>query len=221
MSDRKDDSSGAGSSKRKPLARVVDDMVHLAPWRKKLFGLFLAIAAVGGGLWAHGWMTAEPTETSLPPAEVRLSTDGSGLPDNARGFVSNGDNRSAADAAAGDAQVEPETADKPGFELPWTGRLGGWMARLGVSFVLGLVIGVFFRTFLKTMAVLTALAVAALVGLSYFDVIGVDFAHLRTNYDAASGWISGQAGHIKTLAMGVLPSITAGGAGFLVGFLRR
>ncbi|MEM7806745.1 MAG: FUN14 domain-containing protein [Planctomycetota bacterium] len=188
----------------KSRGRVIDDLLGLSRWRKGLMTLFTMIAVAGGAMWGHAKVTTPSPESD--PAYLQAET----MPDGAAGFVGDG----ASDRTiASSAEVEPE--------LPWYGRLGGWGARLGFSFVVGLLVGVFFRSFLKTMAALTAVAVAAIVGLSYFNVLDVDTTILRENYDSAAEWTKGQAGGVKDIVMRFLPSTVASTAGFAVGFLRR
>lgn len=213
------------SAKPSPVRRVGREMAALSVWKKALLAFFLLLAAVGAGLWVHGRANAEPVQPNASESQEaapRLSTEG--LPPNAQGFVDSNTARTSDREV--DDEEEPAPAGQaepaePALKLPWTGELGGWMVKLGLSFAVGLVLGVFFRTFLKTMAIVTAVAVAGIVGLSYFEILPIDFATMRTNYDTAADWMQGQAGWIKDVAVAFLPSATAGGFGFFVGFLRR
>ena len=114
-------------------------------------------------------------------------------------------------------QTSPETRR----DLDWTGKLGGWMAKLGISFAAGILIGVFFRIYLKTMAVLAAVATAGIVALSYFEVINLDFTLMKDNYESASGWIGEQAERVKDFAMDLAPSLVAVTVGFFVGVMKK
>jgi uncharacterized membrane protein (Fun14 family) len=189
-------------------------LVGLTPFKKWLLGVFLVVATVGGAMWTHAYVTTDE------PVMVTTETETSYLrvepPDGSAGFV---DGELARDAEVDSTEIETET--ETSFELPWHGRLGGWLARLGISFAVGLVAGIFFRSFLKTMAALTAVAVAAVFALSYFQVLDVDTDNLRDNYDTAAGWAKGQVDGVKDLVMSFLPSVTASTVGFVVGFLRR
>ena len=218
--------------RKAPIARVVGEIFALSPWRKALLTLFAVVAAAGSVMWVHGRLNATPVAVEREPAPAYASDDGLDLRDDGETAV--GQHFLGGDAAAAPRgfELEPVNPDSPAAEstetepqttlaLPWTGRLGGWMFRLGLSFVLGLVLGIFFRTFLKTMAVVTAVIVGAIVVASYFDVLPIDFSKMRANYDSAAGYLKGQADGIKAFAMTFLPSATAGGFGFFVGFLRR
>ncbi len=214
--------------RKAPVARVVGEIFALSPWRKALLTLFAVVAAAGSVMWVHGRMNAQTIVTERPADRgVLLSDDGSGIRPGGETAIGQHylggndippDGLDADDTAPAESTEVEETTT---LKLPWTGRLGGWMFRLGLSFVLGLVLGIFFRTFLKTMAVITAVLIGAIVVASYFNVLPVDFSKMRDNYDTAAGWLHGQADAIKGLAMTFLPSATAGGLGFFVGFLRR
>ena len=218
------------AAKPSPLKRVGREMVELSTWKKALLALFLCVAVVGGGMWVHGRMNSfDEVETVQREVQrprdaardgPRLSVDGATGPSASMFSPSTG---STAGASSDAEEMVTETVEEDVVvtKLPWTGRLGTWMVRLGISFALGLVVGVFFRTFLKTMAVISAVAIAAIVGLSYFELLPIDFTTMRTNYDTASEWVGGRAGQIKDVALAFLPSATAGGFGFFVGFLRR
>ncbi len=181
---------------------IASELLRLSGWQRWLVSLFLVMAAVGGVMWTHATLTSRG-EVRLDDPPVFLSDQ----PEPSRGFV-------------GDAgSVELEQAEEPG--LPWHGQLGGWLAKLGISFAVGVVVGVFFRSFLKTVAAVTAVAVAAVVGLSYFEIIDVDFTTMRDNYGSAAEATRGFGSQLKDLVLGRLPSATAALGGFVVGFLRR
>ena len=175
----------------------------MSRWKKRLLGLFLIVAGVGAAMWAHGQATARPPAVEPPSRDLAAAEEFG------RGFAER--------AAPREVEVEVERDDG----VPWTGRLGGWLARLGISFAAGMILGVFFRTFLKAMAVISAAAIALIVGLSYFEVLPIDFTTMRENYDSAGEAVGGYAGRAKDAAMTFLPSATAATAGFFAGFLRR
>ena len=95
------------------------------------------------------------------------------------------------------------------------------MATYGFSFVIGLVVGVIFRTFLGFAAMVTGLVIAGAVALSYFHVINVDMNTVKAGTGAATSWLSEQGGQLKDLIFAHLPSTGAAGAGFLVGMKKR
>jgi uncharacterized membrane protein (Fun14 family) len=95
------------------------------------------------------------------------------------------------------------------------------MTKFGFSFVIGLIVGVVFRTFIGFAATLTAVVIAAALALSYFHVINVDMTAVKAQTGEATSWISEQGGHLKDLIFAHLPSTGAAGAGFLVGLKKR
>ena len=189
------------------MAKFAGELVGISPWKKKLLALFLLVAAVGAVMRVPAWIN--PPEPD--PAEQRVLARDDAAPADSRGFV-------GSERRTGESSTTTEPAPP---ELPWTARLGGWMAKLGLSFAGGLVLGVFFRSFLKTMAALTALVVVGLVGLSYFEVLNIDFTTMRQNYDSFSGWISDQGYRLKDMIVAFLPGATSAAFGFFVGFIRR
>lgn len=226
---------------RAPLSRVAGEMIAMSAWKKKTLAGFLFLAAVGGVLWVAGSVNTRyapsaptpagdgPAESALPEAaesDDRPAQYAPGLP--GRSFV---DNHQQPQRDPGDSTISttPETVppSEPGAEepvardLPWSARVGGWMAKLGLSFAGGLVLGIFFRVFLKTMAAITALAAGLVIGLSYFEVVNIDFTTMQANYDSFAGWLADQGWRVKELLAGVLPSAIFVGLGFFVGFLRR
>jgi uncharacterized membrane protein (Fun14 family) len=208
----------AAPVKQGPLAKVGGELLHLSPWKKKLLGLFAMIGVIGGGLWTHAVVTSEPPPPEPPAVLLRADATPppSTPPSAARGFVDADEIAVEPDAEpVEDVQVDEE------WQLPWTGRLGGWLARFGLSFAVGLVAGVFFRSFLKTMAVITAVAIGAIVGLSYFEVLPIDFTTMRANFSSAGDALRGHAETAKDFVIDFLPSATAATFGFFVGFLRR
>ncbi len=211
-----DDAPKAQPQKTRPAARVAAEFVGLSPWKKKLLSLFIVVASIGGLMWTHATFISESNAT--PPAfmsgdDTRPNAD---LPPNSRGFID--DTSDGLAEAADEAGVTEGQSD---WKLPWHGRLGGWLARLGVSFAVGLIVGVFFRAFLKTMAAVTAVVVGGIVCLSYFEVFDIDFDAMRQNADTASGWAKDQAGGLKNIVVNFLPSATAATVGGFTGFLRR
>ena len=200
--------------RKKPAARVAAEFIGLSPWKKKLLGLFLVIAVVGGAMWTHATVTGGAK--AGPPALMSGddATPNADLPPGSRGLL-DGDGLAR---SSGEPRVTEGEADAG---LPWHGRLGGWLARLGISFAIGLVVGVFFRAFLKTMAAVTAVVVAGIACLSYFEVFDIDFGIMRQNYDTAAGWAGDQVGQVKDFVVNFLPSATAAAVGGFAGFLRR
>ena len=191
------------------MAKVAGELVAISPWKKKLLAVFLVLAAVGAAMW----VPARLSRSMADDPEQREAVRRDAVPPGASGFVAEGDRTGDGTVSTADSREEAP--------LPWQARLGGWMAKLGLSFAGGLVLGVFFRSFLKTMAAITALVVVGIVALSYFEVINVDFTTMRQNYDSAAGWVTEQGYRFKDAITTFLPSAASAGVGFFVGFIRR
>ncbi len=198
-----------------PLARVAGELLAMSAWKKKLLTFFLLIAAIGAVLRVPAWLDRQEPQVETPTATEGGTADHP-APPGARGFVD-----SSRPARTDQTETHPGPPSAQERDLPWTADLGGWLARLGLSFAAGMVLGVFFRAFLKTMAAVTAVVVAGLVVLSYFEVIGIDLSIMRQNYDSFAGWASAQAYGLRDFATGILPSFGAGIVGFFFGFIRR
>jgi uncharacterized membrane protein (Fun14 family) len=121
--------------------------------------------------------------------------------------------------------VERSTEDDPSIKetdaQTWTEWFSTKGVRLGLSFLGGFALGYAFRTFLKTMAILTALAVTTIVLLSYFNVYNVDFTQVQEKWDSNSEWITTQATKLKDFVWTYIPSSTAAFVGFFIGMLRK
>ena len=205
--------SGVESRGRARLHRVAGELLGMSAFKKKLLSTFLFVAAVGGVLCLPE-LFDKGTKPTPPAAEAR-SIEAGAADAGRRGFV--GD---APPASARDADDTPAAEPEP-TTSPWKSRLGYWMARLGLSFAAGLILGIFFRSFIKTMAAITALVATTLVALSYFQVLNVDFTLMKENYGTFSGWLNSQAWHLKDSIGGVLPSTVATACGFFFGFRRK
>ena len=231
---------GVDSRGRARFRRAAGALWSMSPFKKKLLSFFLLVAAVGGVMWgAASFDSAAKRAVSPAAAQKRAAADeaaaavakgkappaadvpGASFADvNSRATPAGRDEARVANQKALD-DVEEAADDAETTALPWTGRLGGWLARLGLSFAAGLILGIFFRTFLKTMAAITALVLTALVALSYFQVLNIDFTFMRQNYETFAGWLNSQAWQLKAAVGGVLPSTVATATGFFFGFRRK
>lgn len=121
--------------------------------------------------------------------------------------------------------VEQSASEDPGVRESeaetWTHWASTKGVRLGLSFLGGFALGYAFRTFLKTMAILTALAVTTTLLMSYFNVYNIDFSQVQEKWDSNSEWITTQATKLKDFVWTYLPSSTMAFVGFFVGMLRR
>ena len=117
-----------------------------------------------------------------------------------------------------------QQVDEIAAQAKTTGRTAWqWMSphlvRLGVSLAIGLVAGIFFRAFVVKAAALSALALAAIGGLAYFQVL--DFSTWQGNYENVETITRDNASSVKDWAMSLAPSTTGAIVGFAFGFLRK
>ena len=131
----------------------------------------------------------------------------------------------AAEAEAGGASfLSAERREQVRAEAAERGRsawqtIGPHLARLGVSLAAGLVVGIFFRAFLVKAAAMTALALAGLLVLAYFEQI--DFSVWRANVAGAGDAVRANAGGLRDVALSLVPSTTGAVVGFALGFMRK
>ena len=168
----------------------------------KKIGLFLVLlaVAVGGFLLPLADGEPEPTERAT----------------RARAALAAAESGGASFLDAGDVERYRVEAQETGRSF-WD-RFGPWLGRLGVSAAVGLVMGIFFRAFLKWAALVTALLAGGLAALAWFEV--VDVTTFQANLDGAGEYARTQASAAKDFAINVLPSTFGALAGFVVGFLR-
>jgi uncharacterized membrane protein (Fun14 family) len=201
--------------------RVAMAVAEMPSWKKRLLMLTLTAGLVGGGAKVATMFTERASDRAATTQGVSVSatppaTSAGSQPGNSSGFV--GSQSTGANAGKTDRTQPVATTTEP--ELSMTAKVSSWVARIGLSVFAGLVIGTIFRMFVKTMAVIAAVAIAAIVALSYFKVINVDFTTMKENYDSFAGWAQGQAGKLKDAALAYLPSATSGLAGFVLGLKK-
>ena len=199
-------------------------------WKKKVLLIALAAATLGGGVRAAALISGRH-EVAAAKSEAAASEAPAVKVENRRpaapsaGFV-NGSARPAATPAdsAETPDVSPanrESAAPPELPPTRTDRLGGWLVAAGLSLFAGMVLGVMFRAFVKTAAAVTAVLLIGVVALSYFQLLPIDFATMRNNYDSISPWLTDHLAGLKGVVLSHLPSATAATAGFFLGFLRK
>ncbi len=190
-------------------------------------GLLMVAAVVVGIVGVGGQLTAKALRQSTPPVQTTVtrvtpapSAPAAGAPAGANGFVSGAD----AGGPSGPTQTTTTTTETPAPAGPktLTDSVTPYMTGVGLSFAVGLVVGLIFRTFLGLAATLTAVVVAGGLALSYFGVLpNVDLSGVRTQAGQATSFLAEQGGHLKDLIFAHLPSSGGAAAGFLVGMKRR
>ena len=172
-------------------------------WKKKLLGLGLAIAALGG--------------IAQIVSMVRHRGGAAGAPAGSRGFVSSSGQPRAGNQSKAPAAT-PESASRG--QALWE-KAAPYATKFGLSFLAGLVAGLIFRMFMKTMAFITMLLAAGLFCLSYFHVFNFDSSQVRQNYEGVAGWAREHAESFKDAALQALPSGTLGAVGFFAGLKKH
>ncbi len=190
------------------VGRFFSDLFRMPGWQK----WFLSMAAVLGGTGAVGQTYSKLSSPSTPPpqsmAQVQPSAE-EAHPPKSSNFVS-------------EQAVSPDST--PQAEPPEPTILqthSPWMTRIGFSFVGGFILGWAFRAFIKTMAIVSFLGFALLMGLSYFHVVNVDFSQAREKYADSIAWISDQAAKARDVALTYFPSTGTSMAGLALGFRKK
>jgi uncharacterized membrane protein (Fun14 family) len=103
-------------------------------------------------------------------------------------------------------------------------RLSPHAVKVGLSVILGFILGWIFRAFLKTMALITLLVVGGLWLLSHFGVLHVgswDVDTVKSKSSEAASWLQQHAQQLKDLALAHMPSAGGGAFGAFLGFRRK
>jgi uncharacterized membrane protein (Fun14 family) len=134
--------------------------------------------------------------------------------------------RTATASSAGPTTMQStDSVENPQGNSPGNSNVATIIApfarRVGGSIMLGYVIGWAFRTFLKIMASVTALAIGLLALLSYFHVMNVDMTWAQKEYGSASAWITDQAGKVRDGAMAHVHSTGGGVLGAFLGLRKK
>lgn len=169
-------------------------------WKKLLLMVSLLVTLAGAVLWGLSAMQDGTQPTTAPSAGdwSKVPIGQSFLPSTSQ----------ISEAAA--EQIED-----------WRAAWGPGLVRFGISFAVGFMGGFAFRQFLKTLAILLAVGVVALIGLSLTNVIDIDLSEAGTKYEGTLSWLGEQATRVKDAAISRVPATIAGVLGFVVGFLRR
>jgi uncharacterized membrane protein (Fun14 family) len=133
----------------------------------------------------------------------------SSAPTPGRGFVGSD--------SSGQAPAPEPTPPPPTLQE----RLSPAAIRSGLGLIGGFIIGWAFRAFLKMMSIITFLIAAIFVGLSYFNVLNVDFTAAETKVKSSSAWVSDQASRAKDAAMSHIPGSAVSVVGLWLGFRRK
>lgn len=136
------------------------------------------------------------------------------------GYFSGGSGASATKSDSG-AEVSLVTSEKHETVAPkptLTERISPWMTKVGLSFIVGFVVGWLLRTFLKTVALIGGGIIALLMLLSY---LGYDLSGAQKEYTSFMSWLTDQGQRLAKALLDHLPGSTSSAAGMFVGFRRR
>lgn len=172
----------------------------------------MVFALVLGVIGLAGWGVASLSPSSNDPAKAAPAE---------RTVVQPGGSSSYVSGTAPDASTTSVDQEITKLKESWTAWFSRHGAKLGFGFAGGFAIGFAFRTFIKTMASLTAIAVVVFGLLSYFKILNIDLSSVQKAWESNSDWILTQAGKLKDVAMSHLPSSTTGFAGMFMGMKRK
>ena len=122
--------------------------------------------------------------------------------------------------------VAPADANKPipnppAPEPTLAQKVSPWAMRMGLSLLVGFLIGFALRVFVRITVTLLLLGIGLLMLLSYFHVVNVDLSAEKTKYESTVNWAQDQAYRLKDSALSHLPSSGGGALGAFAGFRRR
>lgn len=100
-------------------------------------------------------------------------------------------------------------------------KISPWAMRMGLSLLVGFLLGFALRVFVRITVTLLVLGIGLMMLLSYFHVVNVDFSAEKTKYENTVHWAEDQATRVKDSALSHLPSSGGGALGAFAGFRRR
>ena len=182
------------------LSKLASHIWQMKRWQRVLFTPSVALFGAGsvGQIMAY---FKDP-----PPTVVKTDNPESQLPGASPKLM---DQRAPATSTAN----EPEPTFRQRFS-PWAIRIGG-------SFIVGFILGVAMRIFLKITALALVLGIGLLMALSYFNVLNIDLSSAKTKYEDSVHWVNDQAKRVKEAAQSHLPSSGSSLVGAFAGFRRK
>jgi uncharacterized membrane protein (Fun14 family) len=185
-------------------------------WKVKLlsFGLLLGCIGVGGQVASNYMKGPAPL---APPTHV--APNAAPAPTGSNGFV-NGQPAYPTTPPATPAVQQP-SSPTPAPSPTLLDAVTPFMSHFGFSLFVGIVVGLIFRTFIRVALLFSALIVGGAMALSYFGHINIDLGTVKTDTSQAVSWLMQQGTILKGMIFQALPSSTAAGVGFLLGFKRR
>jgi uncharacterized membrane protein (Fun14 family) len=185
-------------------------LVVMPRWHKMVILIAGAMAVLG----TAGQLVArfrQPAPQAPAPAVVQPQSSG-------------GHSSFVDDSARPADQTAPQQPAATPADDTILGRLSPHATKIGLSVVLGFIVGWLCRAFLKTMALLTMVVIGGLWLLSHFGILHFaqgDVDRLREKSAEAASWLEQHARQLKDMAIAHLPSTSGGTFGALLGFRRR
>ena len=167
------------------------------PFKSRMLALAIFVMVLGGGVWAYAAATAPEPKVVEHKAPV---TGMAGLTGQAEGSTTK-------------TIVEEEKR--------LVDHAGPAAFRLGLSFAIGYFLAWGIRTFAKMTLLVFGMVGVALILLTHFHVMGLNWALLQDKLEASLAFLQGQADKFKDFVMGYLPSTASGVAGTVFGFRRK
>ena len=180
-------------------------------WKALLLTVSLVVGILGvGGMVAANRLRAAPqTVTVTTPVPAQRGT---ALPSGSSGFV-------GGSGSAAPAEQQTTVTTKPA-EPSLTDKVSPYLTGVGLSFFVGIVVGLISRTFIKLATMLAGLAIAAVAALHYFNV-NIDMTSVQAQTTQATSWLQGLLTQVMGVVSNHLPSAGGGMAGFLFGLKRK
>ena len=184
--------------------RALADSHDIVPRPETNAGDHRSVAVVGAGMWVYAAAT-RPLEPAAPVPSAEVS---GGIAPRSLTGVS---------GTTGDG-LKHEAAEVADRAKRFIDQSSPAMFRFGLSFVAAFFLGWLLRRFI-TLTLLVAGAVAAgVIALQRAGVIGIEGDDIRREAERSVGWLQGQAGAIRDVVTGYLPTGFAAILGGYKGF---
>lgn len=167
-------------------------------WSCKTLWVAIALTLVGAAAWGYALVAASGGPAEEPGTRA---TGVTGLAPQEPG-------------EDGQGGATPGSGQRVAASAPVLFRFGG-------SFVAGFFLGYLARRFVLVTVLLAGAAATAIFVLERTGVLGIDWAGVREQTNAATAWVSAQFGSFRTLVTGYLPSGAAAAVGGFMGSRRR
>jgi uncharacterized membrane protein (Fun14 family) len=170
--------------------------------------MMLGATVVGAGMWVYAAATRPPEAASTAAAtSAGAQVSGGITPRSLTGSAT-----PAGESAVPDVQ---EVADRAKRLIDESSPA---MFRFGLSFVAAFFLGWLLRRFITLTLLVTGAVAAGVIALQRTGVIGIEGDDIRREAERSVGWLQGQAGAIRDVVTGYLPTGFAAILGGYKGF---